>query len=671
MIWNLGYTVVVFLVLYSSACDNTINAHSIGFMKPCGDKILNRKEYVMKKFKSWTDKLNIRLKPVQAIIIMLLLSLFLAMFIFILQPIAFIDVLQCIKASNGLCFFLNWLPVLILMFFFYFVSSNTVLSASAVTFICVLLGVINRFKIQLRNDPFLFWDLTLGAEVINIVKNFGARFLITIAAAVMLYIFFSVCAGFLVRSKRLDIKVRFIGSIVCIGTALLLNQPLYKSEAIHEQLMVIGNVYNQVDQFISKGFIYSFIYNYNTNKVTKPVDYDIDAVKAEISAADLSGIEPLKAQKKPHIIMIMEEAYSELALNPKIDFSGYTDPMQHYREIKEDAIYGQLVVPNIGGGTADTEFDTLTGLSTRHFRGVPFAFRLIAKDFEAMPRILNRIGYKSEALHPGYAWFYNRQNAFHYLGFEQTVFIDAFTNVKTKGAYINEVATMDKVIDMFEQNTNLNPASPYYLFCITIQNHGPYQDKYAKVTQNFSTTAAIDATDINAMSNYFEGVKDADEQLDRIVQYFERIEEPVVLIYFGDHLPAFSSTVYNEFYPNTYEEGSVLDLTRLNHVPFIIWQNPAAKAETPIDLNYAASTDSTGELLFTANYFGAYILQLLGYKHTSPLMDYLNDLRSHYPIVLEHQSFLSDHTSSEQLTQDQQKDLKLYRDWSYYEIFDE
>ena len=627
----------------------------------------------MRKFISWTKKLDFRLKPQHSILLMLPLSLLLSLFIFWLQPIAFINVYKCIVASSGLCLFLNWFPIILAMMLLYFISSNAVLSVSIVGFFSVLLGTINRYKILLRNDPFLPRDFTLGMELAGIVKNFGTPFLAAVFACAFVYIVFSIVAGLLIRNKKMGYKPRIIGTLACICAILVFNNPLYKNPAIHDRLMVVGNVYNQVNQFMSKGFIYSFIHNYNTNRIVRPNDYSPEAIQEFIRTSDTSGIEQLKHEpKKPHIIMVMGEGYSEFTLNPSLDFTGYTDPLAHYKKIKAESLYGQLIVPNTGGGTADTEFDSLTGLSTRFFRGVPFAFRLISREFDALPRILSRIGYRSEALHPGYSWFYNRQNVFPYFGFDRSVFLDEFTpETQNKSAYISETATIDKLLEMFENSISQYPEFPYFMFCVTIQNHGPYQRKYTGVTQNFSTDLALSNTDIDAVSNYIEGLIDADNQLDRMVRYFENIEDPVVMVYFGDHLPGFPQTIYEEFYPDDFEEGSLSDLTRLNKVPFIVWQNTAAKDANTIDETFITPSGSANEPVFTSNYFGAYILHVLGYDRISPLMDFINDLRVQYPIILEDQSFTPDDSSTAQISQKDKQDLVFYRNWSYYKIFDE
>ncbi len=220
---------------------------------------------------------------------------------------------------------------------------------------------------------------------------------------------------------------------------------------------------------------------------------------------------------------------------------------------------------------------------------------------------------------------------------------------------------------MYEESINENPDTPYFGFCVTIQNHGPYNDKYQAKT-NFSSSIPLSDSDINALSNYFEGLKDADIELMRLINYINESKEPIVLLYYGDHLPAFSQEVYKAFYPEEYEVNSKEDLTRLYRTPFIIYQNKAAKEISAIEEN-AKTLFMPEDRTISSNYVGAYLIDLLGYKNISPFFDYVNSLRELYPLIFEHTSFTAYGDSTANISPEDKKDLLLYRDWEFYKIF--
>ena len=615
----------------------------------------------------------LKLKFWQSALFLIIASLGLTFAMLWIQPIGLVDVAQILKETKGLMFLLNWLPVAFIMFALFFAGFNAMASAAVTGFFGIVLSFLNRTKMLIRNDPLLPWDISLGGEVTGIAKSFGATTLALVIGAVLFYIAAAVFAALLIRSDKLHLKFRALGLALTIAVSMYVTNPLYKSTTLNNSLYVIGNVYNQVATFNSKGFLYSFIYSYHTNKISKPDNYDNSKVIAKINAFEPANADSIQNMKKPHIIMVMGEAFSEFSLSPHFDFTGHTDPLYNYKKIKEDSYYGQIVVPNVGGGTADTEFDVLTGLSTRHLRGAPFAFRLIDSEFNSIAHGLNKLGYESEFIHPGHRWFYNRQNVYSYMGFNRLMFLDEFQDEKERGMYIAEDVTIERIISMFESHVNENPGKPYFQYCVTIQNHGPYKDKYLadkdfNINSNFNTDLDLNTDDANAISNYFDGLTDADRELKRLTDYFESIGEPVVLIYFGDHLPAFTAGVYEAFYPPLYDGSEVSDLIRLYKTPFIIWENSEAKA---LDLNGHAFGEESENHLFTSNYLGAFLFEYLGYENISPLVDHLNELRREFPIITEHKSFMPDGQASLDASDEMRKNLVLYRNWEFYKIFDE
>jgi phosphoglycerol transferase MdoB-like AlkP superfamily enzyme len=370
--------------------------------------------------------------------------------------------------------------------------------------------------------------------------------------------------------------------------------------------------------------------------------------------------------------MIQSEAFSELTEH--FDFTGFPYPLKNWRKLQSEGIYGDIVVSVLGGGTAQTEFDILTGLNSRQFAGVPFAFRMITDEFESMASILNSLGYRSEFMHPGFGWFYNRQNVYRHLGFHRLMFIDEFEGSKTRGGYISEYATIGRVMEMFAEHRENFPAVPYFNFTVTIQNHGPYVDKFRQYgfdeVPNFHTEIPFADADINALSHYFHGLMDADVELARFADYLRELPEPAVLVYFSDHLPAFNARVYDALFPAVYEHGSFEDLTRLFRVPFLIWFNPAAlelyDISHPMEL---AHEDEA--LLFGAPFFGAYVMEILGLTNLSPFWDFNAELRRKFPVILETRSFAACRSVSLYMTPEERAPLILYRNWSYFRIFDE
>lgn len=627
----------------------------------------------MKKINRFLEKIClVRLKVWQTIVFLVVMSLALTLFLFLLQPLPFFDVMIATFRSRGLNLFLNWLPLFLAMLFLYFAGTGAASASTVVGGIAIALGFANRTKILFRNDPLVPWDILLGKEVLGIARSFGIGAIVAVIAVSILYIVLAVLAAYVIRSEKLDVKIRLAGVLGCLILAVLLNNPMYNNVAITNRLNIRGNIWNQVNQFNSRGFVFSFIHAFNTNRVMRPEGYNVAAVLERIAQADIGGIQRLEGARNPHIIMIMGEAFADI--HTGFCFDGFTDPLENWRELEAESIQGSIVVSVLGGGTAQTEFDVLTGLNSRHFHGVPFAFRMINSEFESMASILNSLGYRSEFMHPGFGWFYNRQNVYLHLGFERLVFIDEFDGISTKGWYINEHDTINRTKEMFAEHRKNHPSVPYFHFSVTIQNHGPYVDKYlydGPVTEaNFSTDLPLADIDINALSNFFHGLTDADVELGRLVNYLNTLNEPVVLVYFGDHLPAFNMRIYDTIMPDVYEPGSLEDMTRLFSVPFMVWFNHALREMYEFS-HLAELTAGNEEKLFSASFLGAYVMELLGFTNISPFWDFNAELRQLFPVILGDRSFAPCRSSSIEMTDYERTPLLLYRDWSYFRVFDE
>ena len=623
----------------------------------------------IKNFK-FLSKSYLTIGPILSIALVFAFSFLLTLLMFLIKPNGLSGILNDFARAGYINLLLNYIPVLFFMLLLFFVFNSLTLSAGIVSFVVIISSLINRHKIILRDDPFFPWDLALGSELIGIAGSFGTRNIILAIVFVIVFIIGIVFSYFWITTEKLKPIYRGGCSIACAVAMYILNSTIYHDTELINSIPVTGNVFNQVNTFMSRGFIYSFIYMHNVHRISMPEDFDIDPINYQIN-----NFVPRNTNEElvtPHIVMIMSEAFSEMGLNPQVSFEGFEyHPQYYWKQIieREETIYGQIIVPNLGGGTADTEFDVLTGLNTRNLRGAPFSHRLVTNYFESIPNLLNDLGYRSVALHPGFRWFYNRQNVFRFFGFEHLYDIEYFEYYHFKGMYISEEATMDKLIDIFQRHLRDYPDTPFFNFTVTIQNHGPYTDKYL-VDTNFSTTLDLTPEEMNPVSNYFHGLRDKDIHLQRLIEYFENSDEPVVLVYFSDHLPAFSPSIYAQFYPDIFEPNSIQSTVRLHTVPFIIWQNDAAREITPIEENFQTAI-MPDNMTISSNFLGAYVMQLLGFENLSPFFDYVNYMRTRFPIILESMSVSIDGQYSIYMTPEERAALIAYRHWQFYKIFNQ
>ncbi|MDD4844921.1 MAG: sulfatase-like hydrolase/transferase [Anaerotignum sp.] len=596
-------------------------------------------------------------------------SVFITGLVFLITSEHFIRLgIRILKNPTLLLF--NILPVFLFMALTYFLSRRVLFSVTMTASFFILFAVIDKVKTVLRQEPLLPSDFTLAKEALTIVKTFPPIHLFLIGLLLVGLLAALVLSFRLSKNEKPIGKMQLLGCLIVIILGYGANTFAYSNTALYNQYPVIDNPYFQVNQYNSKGLIYSFCHQFNITRVTPPEGYD----KATFDQLEKEQPQ-VSANNKPHIVMIMGEAFSDLSNNQNLDFSKYRDPLQNFKEMadSENAVSGKIVVPGYGGGTSNTEYDVLTACSTRYLNNPLPTYNFIHQPFDALPRRLAQIGYETQAIHPGYEWFYNRQNVYPYLGFETRYFLEDSFDLATQGVggYVNETATMDKILETLDTHIKTEE-TPLFSFTVTIQNHGPFDNHYGSLPQSFDTDISLTEAERDLLTQYFKGITDADTQLGRLRDYAQASTEPIVVVYFGDHLPGFSNGM--DFFslldypigPN----GTLEERLALYETPFLIWQNDAAKEQCAFS-ETAKSLSLPASRIINAQYLGALLTQLLGMEGVSPLFDYANEARQILPVSTNEIFVDANGNYSESATQEQKDIVSKMKAWQYYKLFDQ
>lgn len=229
---------------------------------------------------------------------------------------------------------------------------------------------------------------------------------------------------------------------------------------------------------------------------------------------------------------------------------------------------------------------------------------------------------------------------------------------------------MDKIIETLDTHIK-ETDTPLFSFTVTIQNHGPYEKKYGTLEQNFSSDIELNETQTDLLTQYFQGIGDADEQIGRLKEYAEGSDEPIVLVYFGDHLPGFSNGM--EFfdlldYPID-ANGSPEEQLAVYETPYLIWQNESAKALK--NTKTAAEIGLPEDGLISSQFLGSAVLELFLSDYESPLQHENNQLRRELPVCAKNIYVDANGTYKTEISEEQQKTLQRLINWQYYKLFDE
>ncbi|GHU50404.1 phosphoglycerol transferase [Clostridia bacterium] len=571
------------------------------------------------------------------------------------------------KISNALQtawsppFFMNMLPILLTLVFLMFASGRIGVALPVTTLLFAGLSIVNRLKVEMRNDPFMPDDIFSGREAMSILTSQNQTIVFKLIGIFLLFALAVFVLLVFVRESKMHFVVRIAGTLAFVGVALAVNNKLYKDTAYYMSFPV-DNPNFTVSRYNSNGFVYSFLYQINQRGAT-PEEYSKRGVEKAMAGypqkLNYAGVHP-------NVIMFMSEAFSDLSDNPHFDFSNYEDPLKNFNKIRKDSMSGYMLVSGTGGGTADTEFDVLTGMSRREIDNVQYAYRLINRPTEGVANALAQLNYYKIFVHPGHPWFYNRANVYRFLGFDEIKFDEYFAGAPMKGGeYINEDDSMDGFIQLFREKLYYD--APVFEYCVNIQNHGPYPGKYGDWQKNFDTDLALPDGDVDILSNYFEGVIDVDRNLKKLTDYLDTVDEPVLLVYFGDHMPSMPIDTFNDLDFEFSYDGDFEHRVSIYKTPYIFWQN-----KTYRDIDDFSKRDNSADALMSSSFIGAKTLDLIGEPDATPFFSFLNSLRKSMPVVTKYEYVEANGTyrTYETLTPEEHNRVMLYKNWQHYILYE-
>ena len=588
------------------------------------------------------------------------------------QPNALRSVLSVFRAQP-LLIVLNALPVGLVLLAFACLFRNVFFGAAITNFLVCALSIANRIKIEVRDEPVFPRDFALLKEVGQAMNSYTISYPVAAIAVVVGITALLVTLGVFIGGQPFPLARlrgwlgRLLGCAASIAVLAGLIVTVYASNDLYNSFRV-SNAYYIPSVFNELGFPYCFCHQFTTYPVDRPEGFSRSEAEAWESAPSTVG-----QGKDVHVVMVMNEAFSDLTDSPAFDYGEEDDPLSNLHALEADphALSGHLVVPGFAGGTANTEFDVLTGIQTNALSAsTTSSFRVVNRNLESLFRVFDADGYATSFFNPGDDWFYNRENVYRWLGAERTLFADEMEAVEYKGRWVTDDYMSDLITN--ELDSAVSAGELLFHYTTTIQNHMSYTaDKYGEGYEFPPVPLTISVSDeVETMLRvYTEGVRDADAMLGRLVDTFSAQEEPVVLVYFGDHLPYLGDNQLGYQALGLTQEAD-WDALRSYETPYVIWANDAA-AET-LDWDAAAEALDLPETI-SASFLGAAVLELTGRGEETPWFAFLNALRRVSPVVQKQTCVLADGSTVSPLDAGAVPDaledsLRQWRCWSYYKL---
>lgn len=401
------------------------------------------------------------------------------------------------------------------------------------------LGVTNFVIRSSRKSPFAasdFRNLTEGLKVIQKYYTIPQIVILclVIAALVACIIFIAI------RTPKVKQKINYLLSALVIavsfGMIMIIN---YVSNATGLIPRQFGNLVRAYDTY---GFGYMFSCSLFRNGVSKPKDYSPGKVNDVVDSVDNNDKNNNDNDKddidKPNIIFLQLESFFDATNVKGLEFS--EDPIPNMRKLYEKFPGGYLSVPSFGAGTANTEFETMTGMNLDDFGPGEYPYKTVLQSTacESICYYLSNYGYTATALHDNTGGFYDRNRVFSRLGFNSFVSIEYIEKYEMNPiGWVKDKCLTDEIVGILDSTS-----TPDYIYTISVQGHGDYPEN----TDGLDLPVKVTNNNVTGNPNGFEYYVNQTHEMDafvaELIDALSKRNEKTILVIYGDHLPTFDIT---------------------------------------------------------------------------------------------------------------------------------
>ena len=424
------------------------------------------------------------------------------------------------------------------------------------------LGLANGIILANRVTPFTgpdFKNITEGGAVLTKYLNGFEIFLMVlgiIAGIVYLILHFFRTPKYQGKMHRLPMLAIVVASFFgfygltryCINEGILATY--------------FGNIAFAYEDY---GFPYCFTVTVFDTGIDEPDNYSQELID-DITTNDSTTEETdLDQGTKPNIIVVQLESFFDPTRVSYLEFS--EDPIPNWHALCEEYSNGFYTVPTVGAGTANTEFETLTGMSLHFFGAGEYPFKSILKEesCESSAYDLREIGYNAFAIHDNEANFYSRRTVYKNLGFESFTsgeFMQGQDDTNYNG-WMRDENLITPINDALDSTLGAD-----YVFTVTVQPHGSYPTEQVLDDPEITVTGAESAEENYAWEYYVNELHEEDQFIADLIASIEERDEPTVLLLYGDHLPTMGLTDDDLTSGNTYQTN------------YLIWDNIGLEKQT-------------------------------------------------------------------------------------------
>lgn len=483
----------------------------------------------------------------------------------------------------------------------------------------MIAGLVNYFVVSFRSSPVVPWDIFSLGTAVSITDNYSFTLNFRVVFVLMGFVGLMIAGektGFALKGLKVRLLSVALSFLLMFGYVTAIQVEAVEDAFGMDDILFTPNVL-----YRNNGFAGAFLSNLRYLNVEKPDGYSAGKAR-EIQESLEAGDETagVDLADKPNIIVIMNEAFSDLSVYGNFGIS--EDPLPFWHSLSENTVRGNLFVSVKGGNTANTEFEFLTGNSMAFMPAgsVPYQ-QFLKSETPSLASHLADVGYRTAALHPYYASGWNRDQVYPDLGFQEVYFKDDFVGAEFLRGYVDDRSAFQKLIELYEEKEE---GERLFAFEVTMQNHGGYSKEYPDLWPEIDLTwtpVEEKNTQIYATEKYLTLIHKTDEAFQELLEYFAGQEEKTIVVMFGDHQPSdyICNPILRELgIPEDLRDSDLETFAQGYEVPFVLWANYDLEEEQVEALS--------------VNYLSSLLMEKAGLPLTA-YQKYLSGLSEDYPVV--------------------------------------
>ena len=334
-------------------------------------------------------------------------------------------------------------------------------------------------------------------------------------------------------------------------------------------------------------------------------------------ADDTEKVTQTSENLRPNIIVIMNEAFSDLRIHGQLNTDRAIMPFLD--GCVDQHIYGDTCVSILGGNTAYSEYEFLTGDSTLDYHYCPYSAKVIKPGMKVGGVVshMRSLDYRTIAMHSYRRENWRRPIVYDAMGFDEQYYIDDFDKVETIRSFASDKCHYDQIIKMFREK---KPGERLFHFNVTMQNHGGYNPDEQ---MNDKIHLRDYPGKFGDLETYLTLVNESDKAIQYLVDFFQDYSEPTIIYMFGDHQPKCPDTFFEEMYGKPASQLTFSERMNAYVTPYHVFMNEACGTKWRDIQKYGK---------ISLNYVGSYLCSLAGLPKTG-YMRYLDDMQKMYPVI--------------------------------------